>query len=164
VSGDRYVLRSDLSPAECEMRLRERVEPFPALSVAILDDGSVFGQVSGGRFRFRRGGQRGLSKAVGRLSENGAGTRINVRVDTALAIVLVEAVVFAVVWLLVLGGLVTDTGGVTIGGVLLLAVATTFFAAMNAYFLWIGRRDKAFYAGFLMDALDAVIVRGPVPL
>lgn len=163
-AGDRYVLRSDLSPEQCETRLRERVKPLPGIAVGTLDDGSVYGHVSGGRFRFKRGYQQGLSKAVGRFSENGTGTWINLRVDTARAIVLVEALVFAGVWLLVIGGLATNTGRVTINGVLLLAAATGFFAVMNAYFLWIGRRDKAFYVRFLLDVLDAQIVRGPLPL
>src|SRR5688572_2542909 len=140
------------------MRLRERVKPLPAIAVGMLDDGSVYGHVSGGRFRFKRGNQRGLSNAVGRFSENGTGTWINVRVDTVMAIILVEALFFAGVWLLVLGGLATDTGGVTINGVLLLAAATGFFAVMNAFFLQIGRRDKAFYVRFLLDVLDGQIV------
>ena len=146
------------------MRLRKRVKPLPAISVGMLDDNSVYGHVLGGGFQFKRGNQRGLSEAVGRFTENGTGTWINVQVDTAISIVLVQGVFFAGVWLLVLGGLATHTGGVTIGGVLLLTAVTVFFAAANAFFLGIGQRDKAFYVSFLCDLLDAEIVRGPLPL
>jgi hypothetical protein len=155
----RVVLWTSLAPDECEALLRTLVQPLPRWAWTPLDRQTLYGEVSPGRFRLKRGGQRGISDVLGRFQSDRDGTRIEVELDTPLDFVGCIAAFIAFIWLLVLSGLAFGFGSTNVSALPMFVVITGIFAVFLSYFLGAGRRDKDFYLSRLKERLEATVVQ-----